>query len=132
MAGAEIAGAMRTSCPLQVPSRRNRPADGLGPFADGTQATSGPECGGAVTEVPLGTGAPSADRVDRRLNRLLNAGAADVRRGMGNGLAGVHFDLVSRDARLDTLCQLFRHAGDPPCGFPAPPSGAVRRRPGDR
>lgn len=102
-AAAEIAEAIGKSCPLQVASRDNRSVDGLGPFTDGIPATSGPEYGGAVTEVAIGTGALSADRVDRSLNCLLNEGAAGARPGVGDGLAGVPFGFISRDDRLGML-----------------------------
>ncbi|MFF5138888.1 hypothetical protein ACFY6U_03895 [Streptomyces sp. NPDC013157] len=102
-AAAETAEAMRQSRPLSVEIRDNRFVDGFGPFTDGIHATSGPEYRGAVTEVAVGTGVLSADRVDRGLNCLLNEGAAGVRPGVGNGLTGMHFDFISREARLDTL-----------------------------
>ena len=102
-AAAETAEMTRKSCPLSVRIRDNRFVDGFGPFADGIHATSGPEYRGAVTEVTVGTGVLSAGRVDWGLNCLLNEGAAGVHLGVGNGLTGMHFDLISREARLDTL-----------------------------
>ncbi|MEU9454326.1 hypothetical protein [Streptomyces sp. NPDC048277] len=102
-AAAEIAEEMRRSCPLQVRIQDNRFVDGFGPFAGGIDATSGPEYRGAVTEVAIGTGVLSADRVDWSVNCLLNEGAAGVHLGVGNGLTGMHFDFISREARLDTL-----------------------------
>ncbi|MER5531926.1 hypothetical protein ABT075_46355 [Streptomyces sp. NPDC002677] len=102
-AAVEITEARWKSCPSQVAIQDNRSVDGLGPFADGMHATSGPECRGAVTEVSVGTGGLSADRVDRSPNCLLGEGAAGVRPGVGDGLAGKHFGVISRDARLDAL-----------------------------
>ncbi|MFJ8490343.1 hypothetical protein ACIRBZ_18580 [Streptomyces sp. NPDC094038] len=102
-AAAETAEMMRTSCRLSVEIRDKRFVDGFGPFADGIHATSGPEYRGAVTEVATGTGVLSADRVDGGLNCLLNEGAAGVHPGVGNGLTGMHFDFISREARPDTL-----------------------------
>ncbi|MFF4115893.1 hypothetical protein ACFY0P_20790 [Streptomyces sp. NPDC001714] len=56
-AALKIAKEMRKSCPLSVGIQDDR-------FADGILATSGPEYGGAATEVAVGTGVLSADRVD--------------------------------------------------------------------
>ncbi|MEU6200471.1 hypothetical protein [Streptomyces sp. NPDC047061] len=97
-AAAELTEEMRKSCPLYVRIQDNRFVDGFGPFADGIHATSGPEYRGAVTEVAIGTGALSADRVNWSLNCLLNEGAAGVHLGVGNGLTGMHYDFVSTDA----------------------------------
>ncbi|MER7841279.1 hypothetical protein ABTY98_36715 [Streptomyces sp. NPDC096040] len=102
-AAAEIAEKIRKSGPLRLRIEGNRFADGSGPFADGIRATGAPEYRGAVTEVAIGTGVLSADRVDWSLNCLLDAGAAGVRLGVGNGLTGRHFDSISPGARLDTL-----------------------------
>ncbi|MFD4506312.1 hypothetical protein [Streptomyces sp. NPDC058457] len=102
-AAAEMAQETRKSCPLYVRIQGHRFVDGFGPFADGIHATGGPGCRGAVTEVAIGTGVLSADRVDRSLNCLFNGGAADVRPGVGNGLPGMHSDFISHEARLDTL-----------------------------
>ncbi|MFD3586232.1 hypothetical protein [Streptomyces sp. NPDC058683] len=102
-AAAENAEARRNSCPLLVAVQGNRSVDGLGPFADGIHATSGPEHRGAGTEVAIGAGVLSAARVDRSLNCLLGEGAAGVRPRVGNGLAGRHFDFNSRNDRLDAL-----------------------------
>ncbi|MGY4929298.1 hypothetical protein [Streptomyces sp. 900105755] len=95
-AAAETAEVMRNSCPLQVRIQ----GDG---FAGGVHATSGPEYGGAAAEDATGSGVLSADRVGRSLHCLLNEGAVGVRLGVGNGLTGMRFDLISREARLDTF-----------------------------
>ncbi|GGN00535.1 hypothetical protein [Streptomyces fuscichromogenes] len=80
-AAAELAEKMRKCCPLYAWIRGNRFVDGFGPFTAGIHAASGPEYRGAVTEVAVGTGVLSADRVDWSLNCLLNEGAAGVRLG---------------------------------------------------
>ncbi|MFJ9559275.1 hypothetical protein ACIRQQ_04420 [Streptomyces fuscichromogenes] len=102
-AAAELAEEMRKSCPLYARIQDNRFVDGFGPFSDGIHAASGPGYRGAVTEVAVGVGVLSADRVDWSLYCLLNEGAAGVRLGVGNGLTGMHFDFVSREARLDVI-----------------------------
>jgi hypothetical protein len=99
---AEIAEGMRKACPLYVTIHENRFVDGFGPWAEGIDATSGPEYQGAVTEVAVGTGVLPKARVDWSLNCLLNEGAAGVHLGVGNGLTGMHFDFISAEARLDT------------------------------
>ncbi|MER5513399.1 hypothetical protein [Streptomyces sp. NPDC002763] len=58
---------------------------------------------GTATEVAVGAGVLSADRVHGSLNCLLDEGAAGVRPGVGDGLTGMHLDFVSREDRLDTL-----------------------------
>ncbi|MGY5059935.1 hypothetical protein ACWDFR_38715, partial [Streptomyces sp. 900105755] len=85
-----------------------------------------------VAEDADGSGVLFADRVGWSLNGLLNEGAVGVRLGVGNGPTCMRFDLISREARLDTLWHALRHADDPPSGFPAPPPGAGLRRPCDR
>ncbi|MER6222617.1 hypothetical protein ABT189_19000 [Streptomyces sp900105755] len=87
---------MRKSCPPQVRTQGNG-------FAGGIHATSGPECRGAVAEDATGTGVLSAGGVGWSLNCLLNGGAVGVHPGVGNGLAGMRSDLISREARLDGL-----------------------------
>jgi hypothetical protein len=98
----EIAEDMRKACPLYVTIEDNRFVDGFGAWADGIDATSGPEYQGAVTEVAIGTGLLDPARVDWSLNCLLNEGAAGVHLGVGNGLNGMHFDFISTEARLAT------------------------------
>ncbi|MFG3021423.1 hypothetical protein ACGFZQ_23235 [Streptomyces sp. NPDC048254] len=58
---------------------------------------------GTATEVAVGAGVLSADRVHGSLNCLLDEGAAGVRPGVGDGLTGMHVDFISREDRLDTL-----------------------------
>ncbi|MGW4912908.1 hypothetical protein [Streptomyces sp. NPDC004270] len=58
---------------------------------------------GTAAEVAVGVGVLSAGRVHWSLNCLLDEGAAGVRPGVGDGLTGMHVDLISREARLDTL-----------------------------
>lgn len=96
----EIAADMRTACPLQITIEDNRFTGGFGPWADGIDATSGREYGGAVTEVAIGTGLLDASRVDWSLNCLLNEGAAGIHLGVGNGLTGMHFDFIAKEAGL--------------------------------
>lgn len=100
-AAAEIAEEMRKACPLYVKIADNRFVDGFGPWAEGIDATSGPEYRGAVTEVALGTGMLPPENLDWSLNCLLNEGAAGIHLGVGNGLTGMHFDFISTEARLD-------------------------------
>lgn len=100
-AAAEIAEEMRKACPLYVTVVDNRFVDGFGPWAEGIDATSGPEYQGAVTEVALGTGMLPPENLDWSLNCLLNEGAAGIHLGVGNGLTGMHFDFISTEARLD-------------------------------
>jgi hypothetical protein len=101
-AAKEIAEDMRKACPLYVTIEDNRFVDGFGPWADGIDATSGPEYQGAVTEVAIGTGLLDPARVDWSLNCLLNEGAAGIHLGVGNGLNGMHFDFISTEAHLAT------------------------------
>ncbi|WP_247538116.1 hypothetical protein [Ralstonia pseudosolanacearum] len=98
---ATLADAMRKACPLQVEVRDNRIVDGLGPWAEGIDALSGPEYRGAITEVAVGTGALPREHMDWSLNCLVNEGAAGIHIGVGNGLTGMHFDFISTEARLD-------------------------------
>lgn len=98
----EIAEDMRKACPLYVTIEGNHFVDGFGPWADGIDATSGPQYRGAVTEVAIGTGLLDPAHVDWSLNCLLNEGAAGVHLGVGNGLDGMHFDFISTEARLVT------------------------------
>lgn len=100
-AAAKIAEEMRKACPLYVTVVDNRFVDGFGPWADGIDTTSGPEYRGAVTEVALGTGMLPRENVDWSLNCLLNEGAAGIHLGVGNGLTGMHFDFISKEASLD-------------------------------
>ncbi len=100
-AATTMADAMRRACPLQVQVRDNRIVDGLGLWADGIDAMSGPEYRGAITEVAVGTGALPLEHVDWSLNCLVNEGAAGIHIGVGNGLTGMHFDFISTEARLD-------------------------------
>ncbi|MEU6375043.1 hypothetical protein [Streptomyces sp. NPDC046909] len=95
-----IAAQMRTACPLYVTIEDNRFVDGFGPWADGIDATSGREYGGAVTELAIGTGLLDPGRVDWSLNCLLNEGAAGIHLGVGNGLTGMHFDFIATEAAL--------------------------------
>lgn len=101
-AARDIAEDMRRACPLYVTIEDNRFVDGFGPWADGIDATSGPEYRAAVTEIAIGTGLLDPARVDWSLNCLLNEGAAGIHLGVGNGLDGMHFDFISTEARLVT------------------------------
>lgn len=100
---AQIADEMRRACPMQIVIRDNRIVDGLGHWAAGVDAMSGPEYRGAVTEIAVGTAGMPLDRVDWSLNCLVNEGAAGVHVGVGNGLTGVHFDFISKEAQIDGL-----------------------------
>lgn len=99
-AALDVAAKMREACPLHLTIEDNRFVDGFGPFAAGVHDASGPEYGGAVTEVAIGTGLLAPDRLDWSLNCLLNEGAAGIHLGLGNGLSGMHFDFISTEARL--------------------------------
>lgn len=99
-AAKEIADDMRKACPLYVTIEDNHFVDGFGAWAEGIDATSGPEYQGAVTEVAIGTGLLDPAQVDWSLNCLLNEGAAGIHLGVGNGLNGMHFDFISQEAHL--------------------------------
>lgn len=102
-AAAEIADKLRKACPLQVVIEDSRIVDGLGEWADDIDALSGPEYNFGLTEVAIGTGALPPERVEWGLNSVLNEGATGIHIGVGNGLNGMHFDFISREARLDGL-----------------------------
>lgn len=100
---AAVAAELRAACPMQITIRDNRIVDGLGPWSERVDALSGPQYGGAVTEVAVGTGMFPLDRVDWNLNCVLNEGATGIHIGVGNGLNGLHFDFISKEAQLDGL-----------------------------
>lgn len=100
---ASVAAELRAACPMQITIRDNRIVDGLGAWSDRIDALSGPQYHGAITEVAVGTGTFPLDRLDWSLNCVINEGATGIHVGVGNGLNGLHFDFISREARLDGL-----------------------------
>ncbi len=98
----DIAAEMRKACPLRVTIRDNIIVDGLGPWAAGLAAVTGPDYR-AVTEVAVGTGILPPESVDWSLNCVLNEGAAGIHIGIGNSLTGMHFDFMSTEAQLDGI-----------------------------
>lgn len=97
-----IADAMRKACPLHVTIRDNRIVDGLAPWVASLDTLCGPDYS-AITEVAVGTGILAPERVDWKLNSILNEGAAGIHIGIGNGLTGMHFDFISTEAQLDGI-----------------------------
>lgn len=101
-AAAGLADEIRQACPVRVTVRDNRIVDGLAPWVDRLDALCGADYS-AITEVAIGTGILPPDRVDWRLNCLINEGAAGIHIGIGNGLTGMHFDFIATEAQLDGI-----------------------------
>ncbi|MDA8455737.1 hypothetical protein M4R22_13270 [Acidovorax sp. GBBC 3334] len=98
-----IADDIRRACPLQLTIRDNRIVDGLGPWARDLQTLCGPDDSSALTEVAMGTGLLHPQSLDWNLNCLVNEGAAGIHVGIGNGISGMHFDFISKEAHLDGI-----------------------------